>query len=284
MNWSLIQKALNFAAYAHRTKARKGTEPPIPYIVHPVGVAMILQHHGFPDTVIAAGLLHDTMEDAGVTAEALEREFGKGIRDIVCACSEPDKSLPWRERKQHTIDVLRTAPESVRAVAAADKLDNLRSMRADFAVVGDKLWERFNQGLDEQHWYFRSVFEALTAQPAGGQLLSLISELGDTIEGAFACFYCRRFIVLDRKECEAAQNSSDRYYIAIDPETCTTQLVKLVNDTVVPTLQGHEDIFPLAMAFEDTQDFLPGGDWAAVPISGARSHDGLYRSYRIQWK
>lgn len=123
----LLTNAIQFAARAHLGQVRKGTETP--YIVHPFAVGMILARLGFPDQVIAAGLLHDTLEDTGVTRTQLAEAFGDEIASIVVACSEPDKSLGWRERKQHTIDTLESAPWTVKAVAAADKLDNLRAMR-----------------------------------------------------------------------------------------------------------------------------------------------------------
>lgn len=205
MNPSLINKAIQFAARAHRDQSRKGTD--LPYIVHPFAVGMILSQFGFSETVIAAGLLHDTLEDgklAGepVTVGDLTREFGADIAAIVSGCSEPDKSLPWRERKQHTVDALRSAPWPVKVVAAADKLDNLRAMTADFAQVGDALWQRFKQGRDEQEWYYRSVFQALVSTPpdAPPAYSRLLADLDDTLESFFKRARCSRTITVNRQE------------------------------------------------------------------------------------
>ncbi|HWI66334.1 MAG TPA: HD domain-containing protein, partial [Symbiobacteriaceae bacterium] len=61
----MIDRAIQFAVLAHGGQKRKGTETP--YIVHPVGVAMLLAQAGCRPEVVAAGLLHDTIEDCGVT-------------------------------------------------------------------------------------------------------------------------------------------------------------------------------------------------------------------------
>lgn len=103
----LLTHAIQFATRAHHNQTRKGTD--LPYIVHPFAVGLLLSELRFPETVIAAGLLHDTLEDGGVTEEALTSEFGAEIAALVAGASEPDKSLSWHERKQHSIDSLSTA-------------------------------------------------------------------------------------------------------------------------------------------------------------------------------
>jgi len=163
---------------------RKGTDTP--YIVHPFAVGLRLSQLAFPGPVVTAGFLHDTLEDCGITVGMLESEFGVEIAALVSACSEPDKSLPWHERKQHTIDALAAAPWQVKAVVAADKLDNLRAMATDFSRVGAVLWGRFKQGREQQEWYYRSVFRSLVGIPldAPQSYKALLGELDDTIESS----------------------------------------------------------------------------------------------------
>ncbi len=185
MNSTLLSKAIQFAARAHRTQLRKGTD--MPYIVHPFAVGLLLSQRGFGDAVVAAGFLHDTLEDGDVTEQTLSHEFGAEIAAIVVGASEPDKSLPWRDRKQHTIDDLATAAWPVRVVVAADKLDNLRAMAADFDRIGDGLWQRFKQGRKEQEWYYRGVFQSLASIPedAPKGYSQLLGELDDALEYIF---------------------------------------------------------------------------------------------------
>ena len=135
----LIDSALIFAAQAHRDQVRKGTNTP--YIVHPVGVMLVLLQAGEDDPeLLAAALLHDTLEDAGVTLDTLRAQFGERVAEIVAGATEPySREALWETRKQHTVEHLRTAARAVQLVAAADKLHNLTAMMIDHAELGDAL-------------------------------------------------------------------------------------------------------------------------------------------------
>jgi (p)ppGpp synthase/HD superfamily hydrolase len=163
---SLLDAALDFAAVAHQGQRRKGTA--VPYIVHPVGVMLVLMQAGETDAeVLAAALLHDTMEDAGITLAELRQKFGERVAEIVAGCSEPDKRAAWEVRKQHTVAYLRTAPRAVQLVAAADKLHNLRSLVADYGEIGEALWQRFKRGRAAMAWYYHAVIDSLKAGGLG---------------------------------------------------------------------------------------------------------------------
>jgi (p)ppGpp synthase/HD superfamily hydrolase len=157
---ALIDAALAFAATAHQGQKRKGSA--VPYIVHPVGVMLLLLQAGETDPeVLAAALLHDTVEDVGVTRAELRERFGERVAAIVEGCSEPDKRLSWEARKQHTVAYLQTAPRAVQLVAVADKLNNLHSLMADYAEIGEALWKRFKRGRAETAWYYHAVLDSL---------------------------------------------------------------------------------------------------------------------------
>ena len=126
----MLNEAIQAAAFAHGDQKRKVTD--IPYISHPFMVAMILSQAGYPEDVVVAGVLHDTIEDTELTLGDIVSRFGERVAGIVQGCSEEDRSLPWKARKQHTIDYLKTAPSEVRATSCADKLHNVRSMAADY--------------------------------------------------------------------------------------------------------------------------------------------------------
>ncbi len=177
----LIEKAISFAAQAHDGQLRKGTN--IPYISHPYTVGMILLKENCSEEVVIAGILHDTIEDTTVTYEELAREFGSKVANLVQAASEPDKSLPWKERKRHTIQYLRTASTEEIQVITADKLHNLRSIRQDLTVLGDVIWSRFNRGKEEQHWYYSRIVQVLAS--SRGSEFSLIKDLEDEIFAVF---------------------------------------------------------------------------------------------------
>src|SRR3954454_9876623 len=104
---SIIDQAIIFAAMAHKDQTRKSTN--IQYITHPFAEGMLLQKAKCSDEVIAAGILHDTLEDTSTTFEDLAEQFGSKVAKLVCSASEQDKSLPWEKRKQHTIESLKDA-------------------------------------------------------------------------------------------------------------------------------------------------------------------------------
>lgn len=150
----LLHKAIEFAAVKHRDQKRKGSDTP--YIVHPVEVMLFLTECGCSAETVAAGVLHDTLEDTETTLEELKENFGTAVAELVAAESE-DKSKSWQERKQATIDSLKTAGRETKMICLADKLSNLQSMVYDFATVGDKLWSRFSADKEHVAWYYRGV-------------------------------------------------------------------------------------------------------------------------------
>ena len=173
---NLLDTAIEIAACAHRDQLRKGTD--VPYIAHCYGVGLILARAGYDEEVIAAGILHDTVEDTDVTLEQVRETFGARVADIVRGCSEPDKDLPWEVRKRHTIEQLPTASIEVRAVTCADKLHNARSIQADLRA-GHDVWARFNSGREQQVWYYRELAEVFRRQE--GELFQSFADLVDEV-------------------------------------------------------------------------------------------------------
>jgi (p)ppGpp synthase/HD superfamily hydrolase len=156
---NLVHKALEFAAKAHRTLMRKGTD--IPYIVHPMEAALILTQAGASDSLIAAALLHDTLEDTKTTEQELEDVFGETVVDFVRYMTKND-DLDWFENRLHSIEKLGTSSREEMMLFLADKLANLRSIAADYAEIGDKLWDRFNKGHEDQKWYYVNIAKRLS--------------------------------------------------------------------------------------------------------------------------
>jgi (p)ppGpp synthase/HD superfamily hydrolase len=167
-----IFDAIDFAVKAHRGQSRKGSH--VPYIVHPIGVSKLLIEAGCEEDIVIAGLLHDTLEDTPVTVEDLKVNFGEKIAEIVSSISEPDKKDTWEHRKTHTIEYLKTAPVDSLLVECADKLDNIRAIRQDFARLGDGLWSRFKRGFDKQKWYYMSLMEAFALRSEESPELSML--------------------------------------------------------------------------------------------------------------
>ena len=153
----LVDRAIAVSAEAHIRQYRKGTDTP--YVAHPYAVGLILAREGFNDEVVAAGILHDVLEDTELTVDYLEQEFNERIAAMVVACSEPERSARWEIRKQGTIDKLADQPLEVRAITCADKLHNLRSTVLEHGQIGERVWERFARGRDKQAWYYLNLAE-----------------------------------------------------------------------------------------------------------------------------
>ena len=180
----LIDVAIEVAAKAHAGQVRKATD--VPYISHPYAVGMMLAQAGLPDEVVAAGILHDTVEDTYLTLDDIREVFGEGVAAIVEGCSEPHKSAPWEERKKHTLAYLPTAPWEVRAVSCADKLHNLRTVAEAYEQVGDQVWDRFKRGRREQEWYYRGLVASLCDTPgADGKETPFCAELREEVGTLF---------------------------------------------------------------------------------------------------
>lgn len=176
----LIDRAIVFAVQAHDGQKSKGTD--LPYIAHPFSVAMILMQAGCDEEVVAAGLLHDAVEDTPVTQEQIQSTFGERVSALVAGASEPDKSLSWEERKTHTLEYLRTAPMDVKMLACADKLSNARRLMDDLEKYGDAVWSRFNCGREQQLWYYSSLVDSLMTGVDSGEVPTLFEEYQRAVE------------------------------------------------------------------------------------------------------
>jgi Domain of unknown function (DUF6946)/HD domain len=156
-------EALAFAVERHGAarQPRKGTG--FPYVVHPIRVAEILDRFGYDEDVVVAGMLHDVVEDADVTHAELDLVFGTRVSALVEKASEPERSLSWRKRKEHTIARISTERDTdALAVVGADKLDNVRSLAETLRSRGEKkTWAIFNADQRNQHWYYRTLAETL---------------------------------------------------------------------------------------------------------------------------
>ena len=121
---NMLEKAFLFALKVHGRQTRKDGKP---YITHPFSVAMELAKNGANDELICAGLLHDTIEDGGVTPEELKREFGEEVLRLVLFDTE-NKKLSWKERKDATLLALENCDRKCAMLVCADKLSNIRDL------------------------------------------------------------------------------------------------------------------------------------------------------------
>ena len=124
----LLIDALAFAADKHRRQRRKDPEAS-PYINHPIALARVLSVEGRVRDVkvLAAAVLHDTLEDTETTYEELHERFGQAIASVVREVSD-DKTLTAAERKRLQIEHAAQLSRRARLVKLADKTCNLRDL------------------------------------------------------------------------------------------------------------------------------------------------------------
>lgn len=166
LDTSLFEKALKFALKAHQGQTRKRSNTP--YLLHPMEAATIVSTITEDQEVIAAALLHDTVEDTDVTIEQIEEEFGLRIKSLIASETE-DKmdhlspSFSWKLRKEESLRILKDAEDiGIKILWLGDKLSNMRSFYRLYKEQGNELWNRFNQkDPKEQKWYYTSIEEAL---------------------------------------------------------------------------------------------------------------------------
>lgn len=172
-----VNRAFLFAMRIHDGQMRKDGKP---YLLHPFSVAIELAKNGADDDLICAGLLHDTIEDGGVTPEALKREFGDEVLRLVLFDTE-DKSLSWTERKTVTLRALAECDRRCAMMVCADKLSNIRDIAASLEKEGEAVWTKFRRGRETQEWLYRSYVKVLERLSD----LDLYRELKRTVECVF---------------------------------------------------------------------------------------------------
>ncbi len=166
LDTTLFDKAVLFAVRAHAGTERRGKG--FPYIIHPMEAAEIVATITPDPELLAAAILHDTVEDTSVTVEDIRREFGDRIASLVAAESDIElagqsEEESWHARKQAAIDRLAAASHDAKIVAMGDKLSNMRAISRDYAVIGDKLWNIFHVKEKSEHaWHYRGLAASLS--------------------------------------------------------------------------------------------------------------------------
>jgi (p)ppGpp synthase/HD superfamily hydrolase len=123
-----ILAAARFAAERHAGQRRKGDSAE-PYVNHLLEVAELLARLSdeLDTNLIVAALLHDTIEDVGVTRAEIARRFGEDVASLVAEVTD-DKSLPKEARKALQIENAAHKSPRAQALSAADKITNIRSI------------------------------------------------------------------------------------------------------------------------------------------------------------
>ena len=163
----LLQGAFRMARSAHHGSSRRGDTD----IDHPVAVAQLLSEQGFGETVVAAALLHDTIEDTTLSVAEVAAQFGPDVAELVAEMTENPMIQRYPARKAEARSrVLRDRRAA--AIYAADKLANTRELlAAQKDVPGEKL----------DH-YIKTLRFLSAGRPDLPFLTELSQELGELVE------------------------------------------------------------------------------------------------------
>ena len=160
----LVSEAIAFSTMAHDGMRRRKSDAP--YILHPMEVGVIVGTMTDSQEVIAAGVLHDVVEDAGITIEEIGERFGARVMELVASETENKREeLPpedtWKLRKEESLEKLKnTNDPEVLMLWIGDKLSNIRAIYRDFLVEGNAVWNKFHQSdIKVQAWYYRSIMK-----------------------------------------------------------------------------------------------------------------------------
>jgi len=120
-----LVEAASFAAQRHTGHQRKGNDKQ-PYINHPLEVANLIANVGQVDDVdvLIAAILHDTVEDVGVTKDDIVKQFGERVAGIVMEVTD-DKALPKEERKRLQVEHAPHLSAEAKLVKLGDKISNI---------------------------------------------------------------------------------------------------------------------------------------------------------------
>jgi HD domain len=156
------------SAHAGQTRGGHGR----PYLDHPIQVAETLDELDYPEPTIVAGLLHDVVEDSGLTVGDVVESFGVDVGELVAALTEDPSISDWEQRKAALRKEVSKAGSQAAAIYAADKLANLHDWRAVYAEVGEEAVEYFKAPtLDARVRAWRGDLAMVEAAAPGGRLV-----------------------------------------------------------------------------------------------------------------
>jgi (p)ppGpp synthase/HD superfamily hydrolase len=133
---SLCDLPVTCEAYAFASELHAGQQrasDAAPFILHPLEVAVLLRNRGFEDEVVAAGLLHDAVENTGATTGDVEERIGARVASLVAALSDDPGIGDYAERKAALREAVEAAGRDAQAIFAADKVAKARELRAELA-------------------------------------------------------------------------------------------------------------------------------------------------------
>ena len=204
-NDGMLEQAVQFAMDAHKGAVRKGSGRP--YILHSLETLTILASMDADVHLMAAGVLHDTVEDTRATALDLYDRFGVDVATLVGSNTE-DKGRIWYMRKLTTVTRLPDAGRREKMLAMADAVANLREMAVDAERIGEAFWQRFNAPKEWQSWYYSKLADALEEMQQYSETADVYWEMTGLYKDLFV-----RYFVDDSKDALYQVNADGEGYV-----------------------------------------------------------------------
>jgi hypothetical protein len=177
---ALLRGALSVARRAHAGQFRQTGCDEIPFIEHSLAVGELLAGHNYPGEAIAAGLLHDVLENSEVGVESLRGRFGDEVARLVEALTEDASIEDYEERKEEHRARVATAGPLALAIFAADKAANVIVLREAYEVLGEAVDEDLPVSLDVKILVWEFDLEMLFANSPG---VALVDRFADEMVG-----------------------------------------------------------------------------------------------------
>lgn len=127
-----VERAKVFATAAHAAVGQTRKYTGEPYVVHPIEVASLVESVGGTEAMVAAALLHDVLEDTGVTVDVLEEQFGSEVADLVLWLTDVSNPNDGNRSTRKALDRQHSAaaPAAAQTIKVADLISNTRSIVA----------------------------------------------------------------------------------------------------------------------------------------------------------
>jgi (p)ppGpp synthase/HD superfamily hydrolase len=153
----LLHRAAETAAKLHDGHFRRHPEG-TPYFSHVAYVALLLQRAGYNDEVVAAGFLHDALEDTEFTDKEMTEQFGAKVTELVEAVSEEKDVEDWIERKRLYREMIKAGDADPAAISCADHIHNSRSLAVSIKD-GMDIKKIFKIGIPERFLHERKLVD-----------------------------------------------------------------------------------------------------------------------------
>lgn len=154
----LALAAFSFARQAHAEQRRESDAAR--FITHPLEVASLLHNTGHPERLVAAGILHDSVEDSPTTIDTIKARFGPELAAIVAAMTEDATIENFEQRKTSLRRQIAAFGPNASAVYAADKVAKVRELRSR-ATRGEHVLDPGNAPAHAKLQHYRASLEML---------------------------------------------------------------------------------------------------------------------------